>query len=44
MSVHPAHYLRATVRMGGKMIVVVKCRLERGDWEHAAETNTQVDP
>ena len=30
MSVHPACYLRATGRMGGEMIVVVKCRGEEG--------------
>ena len=28
MSVHPALYLMSTGRMGGKMIVVVKCRGE----------------
>ena len=28
MSVHPAYYLRATGRLGGEMIVVVKCRGE----------------
>ena len=28
MSVHPAYYLMATRRMGGEMIVVVKCRGE----------------
>ena len=28
MSVHPAYYVRATGRMGGEMIVVVKCRGE----------------
>ena len=28
MSVHSAYYLRATGRMGGEMIVVVKCRGE----------------
>ena len=28
MSVHTVYYLRATGRMGGEMIVVVKCREE----------------
>jgi hypothetical protein len=28
MSVHPAYYFRATGRLGGEMIVVVKCRAE----------------
>ena len=28
MSVHHVYYLRATGRMGGKMMVVVKCRGE----------------
>jgi hypothetical protein len=28
MMVHPAYYLRATRKLGGAMIVVVKCRGE----------------
>ena len=31
MSVHPAYYLRATGRMGGEIIVVVKCRGEEAE-------------
>ena len=43
---HSAYYLRAAGNMGGGMIMIVASGevQRRGDGEHVAETNAQVDP